>query len=330
MGEIDFSTPVTWIAAGSTFLLVASIWFSGMILLRLRRQWAAEKIESRLQLEKGAHRDAPWSLQLWRDGQMVAAFGPGQSWRERYALRLETLRKTLGWRMSAISVMLMYAGFILLTAGAALVFTENIVFALMAGMAAAVGPYIYVQRQFDRQNALFERQFAEALGLATRSLRAGQPLMGAFRLIVEEMDPPVSLIFEEICQQQALGVSLDEAVHHVAQNTTSSDLKLFAASMGIQIRSGGNVADMMDRLADVIRDRMRLHRRARVLTAQTQLSKRVLIVIPFIIFTLLYLLNRDYLAPLYQTPIGRSMLLVACIFLVLGRWVMNRIAVLRY
>lgn len=330
MSQTSVGMILTWITAASAFLLVASIWFSGMILLKLRRQWAAEKIESRLQLAQGHQRDVPWTLQLWRDGQIVPGFGTGQSMRERYAARLQTLRRTLGWRMSALSVMLMYAGFILLAAAAALVLTANIVFALMAALAAAVAPYIYVQRQFDRQNALFERQFAEALGLATRSLRAGQPLMGAFHLIVEEMDPPVSRIFEEICQQQALGVSLDEAVRKVAQNTTSDDLKLFAASMGIQIRSGGNVADMMDRLADVIRDRMRLHRRARVLTAQTQLSKRVLIVIPFVIFTLLYLLNRDYLAPLYQTSIGRSMLLVACIFLVAGRWVMNRIAVLRY
>jgi hypothetical protein len=90
------------------------------------------------------------------------------------------------------------------------------------------------------------------------------------------------------------------------------------------------LAEMMDRLADVIRDRIRLHRRARVLTAQTQLSKRVLIAIPFVVFVILYVVNREYLLPLYDSSVGRIMLLTAGALLVVGTWVMNKIAVLHY
>jgi tight adherence protein B len=98
----------------------------------------------------------------------------------------------------------------------------------------------------------------------------------------------------------------------------------------IQVRSGGNLADMMHRLADVIRDRMRLKRRVRVLTAQTQLSKRVLLVLPFLLFGVLNLLNPTYMMPLYTTSMGRTLLVVAGTGLMLGVWVMNRLSVLKY
>lgn len=330
MVETGAGSLMVWLAAGSAFVLVASIWFALLLLARMRQQRAADKIGARLQFDERGRREVPWRLELWRDGQMVPTIAPGQPLSERIEVRFEVLRNTMGWRASTLRIILCYAGIILLAALVALVLTGNFVFALMAAGAAAVGPYIYVQRQIDRRNALFERQFSEALSLATRSLRAGQPLMGAFRLIVDEMDPPVSSVFEEICQEQALGMSLYVAVHHAAQKTMSPDMKLFAASMGIQVKSGGNVAEMMERLADVIRDRIRLHRRACVLTAQTQLSKRVLIAIPFVIFMLLYVINREYLSPLYETSIGRGLLLTAFVLLVVGTWVMNRIAVLHY
>jgi tight adherence protein B len=107
-------------------------------------------------------------------------------------------------------------------------------------------------------------------------------------------------------------------------------MKLFATSVAIQLRSGGNLADMMDRLVAVMRDRIRLNRRARVLTAQTQFSKRVLIILPFAIFVLLNVLRPGYMEPLYTTPMGKGLLTAAAVSLVVGVWIMNRMAALRY
>jgi tight adherence protein B len=170
----------------------------------------------------------------------------------------------------------------------------------------------------------------DALDLSARSLRVGHPLVAAFRLISEEIAPPVNTIFSEICQQQALGVSLEEALHNVAEESTSGDLKLFATSVIIQLRSGGNLAEMMERVAIVIRERMRLSRRVRVLTAQTQFSKRVLLALPFFIFLVLNVINPKYMAPLYSTPDGRILMSIGAAGLVMGAWIMNRMAVLRY
>ena len=105
---------------------------------------------------------------------------------------------------------------------------------------------------------------------------------------------------------------------------------LFTASLVIQLRTGGNLADMLELLGHVIRDRRRLFRRVRTLTAQTQLSKRVLVVVPFVLFVMLYVLNPDYLKPLYATSTGVILLLTAGALLGVGTWFMNRIAILRY
>jgi tight adherence protein B len=140
----------------------------------------------------------------------------------------------------------------------------------------------------------------------------------------------VSTVFAEIIQQQQLGKSLEESIRATAAKSHSDDLKLFAASTIVQLRSGGNLADMMDRLVAVIRDRIRLQRRVRVLTAQTQFSKRILIGMPFVLIAMLFVLKPDYLSPLTETHTGRILVATAAVFLVVGSYVMNKIAVLKY
>ncbi len=208
--------------------------------------------------------------------------------------------------------------------------TQNPLLAVASIVVIPLGLNFYAGFRAQREAAVFERQLADALGLASRSLRAGHPLMAAFQLIVDELEPPVSNVFAEIVQQQQLGKSLEEAIRSTASRSQSDDMKLFASSTIIQLRSGGNLADMMERLVAVIRDRIRLQRRVRVLTAQTQFSKRVLIFMPFFLIGVLMVLKPTYLDPMWTTEMGRYMLGAASIFLVVGSWFMNKIATLRY
>ena len=169
-----------------------------------------------------------------------------------------------------------------------------------------------------------------ALELIARSLRAGHPLVGAFRFVADELDPPVSLLFADICQQQALGLSLEDALRKVAETSTSEDLKIITTSIAIQLRSGGNLADMLDRLAYVIRERLRLSRRVRVITSQTQFSKRILLVLPFFVLLSLLFIKPDYLHPFRESVAGVIMAVGACVSMLLGWLMMNRMAMLRY
>ena len=177
---------------------------------------------------------------------------------------------------------------------------------------------------------MLERQLVDALGIAARALRAGHPLLGAFQLISEEIDEPLKDIFVRICQEQMLGLDLKESIQKVARSSYNPELKFFATAVAIQLQSGGNLADLMDSLASVIRARMKLNRRVRVMTAQTQFSKRFLIALPIVMFFFLDISNPQYMEPLYTTTTGRMMLLMMASSILFGAWVMNRMCILRF
>lgn len=321
--------PVVWLSAASAFGLILSLWFIVVLLMYLRKAGRRERLEKRLGLQS-ATRDNAHVLKLWRDGHTVTTVVPRMSFRALMLYRLERTRLALGWQVPLTTFVLALVGIALLVFLMVLVISANAALAAAAGVVAVAIPLVIARRRINRQTRLFENQLADALSLATRSLRAGHPLVGAFRLVTEEMAPPVSTMFADIIQQQALGVPLDEALRDAAARSPSEDMKLFAASMVIQLRSGGNLADMMERLADVIRDRLRLHRRARVLTAQVQLSKFVLLAVPPFLFVFLFLVRRSYVELLYTTYGGKMMLVTAAVMLLIGTWVMNRMSTLRY
>lgn len=327
----QYGTVVVALTAASIFILIISIWMIGLLIWQTGVHKRQERIERRLRGEidptksKGSR-----VLRLWHKGQIRTTLVEGGK-RSKAALNaIDEMRQTLGWKMPLGTFILGLFGVGAMAFVITLVTTRDPFIASCAVAVVVVVLRIYAGGKAKRAEALFERQFADALGLAARSLRAGHPLLSAFQLIVEETDPPVSDAFAEIVQQQALGRSLEDSISTTAEKSKSPDLKLFAASTVIQIRSGGNVADMMDRLVEVIRDRMRLQRKVRVLTAQTQLSKRILIAVPLVLFAMLYLLHYDYIAPMFETEVGRTLMMISAALLVSGAWLMNRIATLKY
>jgi tight adherence protein B len=319
-----------WVTAVAVFGLIVSLWFMGIVLWNVRRARTEHRIGERLGLRGKPKTDGARVLRLWREDKTATTVVPHTPMTAMIRARVDEIRKAMGWEVPLMTMILILFGATTLGFATVLALTQNFLLASGVGVCLIIVPWLYVKRRVAKQDELFERQLADALGLATRSLRAGHPLLGAFRLIVEEMEAPARDVFAEIVQKQALGVSLEEAIQSTADEHTNSDFKLFAASVIIQLRSGGNLADMMDRLAAVIRDRMRLHRRARVLTSQTQLSKRILMAIPFVIFVMLSVANPGYLEPLYTTFPGKVMLFVSGVMLILGTWVMNRISTLKY
>lgn len=312
--------------AVAAFGFVVSIWLIGIVVWQHRKRTRSDAIEERLGL-RGAASGKGHTIHLWRDHEIVSTEVPGAA-RRRSLLR--EIQAAFGHETPLSTLILVPCGIMTLAALAGLAFTNSVLVALGFAAGSLWPLWLIMQRKVAKKKQVFEQQLSDALGLATQSLRAGHPLQGSFRLISEEMEPPISETFAEILQLQSMGMSMEEAVTRVATESLSDDMKLLGASIVIQLRSGGNLADMIDRLSDVIRDRMRLFRRAHVLTAQTQLSKRVLIAIPFFIFGSLHILSADYVRPLYTTPPGRVMSVVSIILLVFGTWVINRISVLKY
>ena len=328
--QIDFATLIMWATGGAVFLLVASIWMMLTVGVHMRRSSSEEKLARRLDSVRRGRGETTRTLRLWHDGKVGTTIVSGAVTKRSLLNSLDEFRSGLGWKGPTFTLVVMVVGVIAFGSIVTYGVTQNV--PLAAGWIIAVPMILNMvaKRRLSKESELFEQQFSDALGLASRSLRAGHPLLAAFQVIVEEMKPPVSLAFGEILQQQALGKSLEEAIEITAAKSPSPDMKLFAASTVIQIRSGGNLANMMDRLVEVIRDRMRLQRRVRVLTAQTQLSKRVLIFIPFGLFFFLAVTKPGYLEPLISTQVGHYLLIGAGLCLILGSWIMNRIATLKY
>ncbi len=322
-------TVMDWVVAGSVFGLIGCLWAVGVIVWRNRRLAQQERISRRLDWS------APTAgrtrvLRLWHEGQEATTTVHDTDGKRTLRNRFEQMCLQAGWTSSpaVIAGGLAVAG---ATAfGVGIIIAGNAIAG--AGLAAVVliGFRIYAGGRVTRRGAVFETQLVDALDLTARSLRAGHPLGTALGVIADEIAPPVGDVFARINDQQSVGVSLDEAIRQAAAGSASDDLKLFATAVAIQLRTGGNLASVIDRLAMVIRDRMQLNRRIRVLTAQTQFSKRILLALPFILFVLLNLLNPDYMGPMYTTRTGNMLLGAGAAGLALGTWSMNRLAVMKY
>lgn len=322
-------TMIDWAIVISAGLLVLVIWCIGVWLWSLRRAARAQKVEERLRFSE-EQPSSSRELRLWHDGHEVTTSVPGQLRPLSLTARLQQLLENAGWDIPLRSMLLGVLGITMLVFLVTFVLTDTPLAGVGVCTALLVVLWTYAKQRVGRRTAVFERQFVDALELAARSLRAGHPLIGGFQLVSEEVPAPVGTIFARICQQQTLGVGLDDALRNAAAAHANVDMKLFATSVIIQLESGGNLADMMERLAIVIRERMRLNRHARILTAQTQLSKRVLLLLPFVLFVVLNVLRAEYMEPLYNTPFGRMLLVGAGVSVLLGMWIMNRMVVLRY
>jgi tight adherence protein B len=327
---MDPRSIINIIVAVAVFGLVFSIWgicvflWLGQYLLRL------QTIQKRLGIAR-KETDESRTLRLWREMQ-IQRDAESSSLPRKQTLweRLKRFGHDAGWHTPIHSLLLGVFG----VATLAFVVTSVAGGGMLLGLGIGAGVVFvflsYMRRRISKMTALFERQFVDALGIAARALRAGHPLVGAFRLVSEEIGEPLGTTFFQVCQEQSLGSDLKDSLRKVVRTSNNPELRLFSTAVAIQLESGGNLADLMDSLATIIRTRMRLRQRVRVLTAQTQFSKRVLIALPIVLFFLLNLLRPDYMRPLYTTSAGKYMLGAAILGVLLGTYIMNRLSRLRY
>ena len=313
--------------AVAIFGLFLSVWVIVVWSLWLRRKSRDLVIQQRL-----GHQGAPGDsrvLRLWHDqgvsGTVVPiGAGPGLAvWLERKRLRL-------GFEASLGRLGLAVVGFTSLSCLVGLLLTKSVLISFGCGIACLAVLWMFVQGLVKRRDALFDKQLVDAMGLAARSLRAGHPLTGAIQLMADEIPRPVGDTFARVCQEIELGASMDEALMRVARESSSEDLNIFATSVAIQLRSGGNLAEMMERLALVIRDRIRLNRRVRVLTTDARMSKNFLLALPPGLMLLMSIASPEYVQPLFERDGGKMMLAVGGTSLLLGALVMRRMISVRY
>ncbi len=311
------------------FGLVLSIWLMGVMIWLVYQGRRDRRIQSRLGLGRSPQTHTR-ELRLWVQNKERTAIVKHHSVYQMRRRRILHIVRSIGWEGTLGGLLLLVACATLLLFVVTLLITSNVIVALAAVGVGLGAFWAFIRMKLNAAVAKEQRQLVDALQVVTRSLRAGHPLLGAFQLVAEELEAPMSEIFGGICQQHQLGVGLGDAVQLASAESDSEDLRMFAALVNIQMRSGGNLADMVNRVTQVIRERVRLQRRVRTLSAQSQFAKRVLLVLPVLIFVLLNLMNPEYMSPLYEQAIGRWMLFFAGVGMIVGAWVMNRVAMFKY
>ena len=184
----------------------------------------------------------------------------------------------------------------------------NPVLALGAAAAAGAVPIYYVRRQATRRVAHFEEQFPECLEFISRSMRAGHGFAVSLEMVFREFSDPLAGEFRRTFEEQNLGQPLDIVLKKLSTRIPSMDVQFFVSAVLLQKRTGGNLAELLDKLAQIIRERFKLRARIRAITAQGLMSGRILASIPLGVAALMFLVNPQYARFFIDDPMGHQLL----------------------
>ncbi len=197
--------------------------------------------------------------------------------------------------------------------------------ALMLGLAVLGLPFAYVGWQRRRRMEQFEERFPEALDLLGRAVRAGHAFTTGLEMIAKESAEPVAGEFRTTFEEQNFGLPLRDALLNLTERVPSMDVRFFVTALLIQKETGGNLAEILDGLARVIRDRFRIYREVKVRTAQGRLTAGILIALPIFMAIVLMIINPSYMRILFEDPRGPLVLSVAAVMQVAGSAILWKI-----
>jgi tight adherence protein B len=186
-------------------------------------------------------------------------------------------------------------------------------------------PLFWVTFRRKRRLKAFGAQLPDALEMLARSLRAGQSLAFGFNMVSTEMPAPINREFGRVFEEQNLGIPMDETLRAMTERIPNLDLKFFVTALILQRQTGGDLAEILDKIGELIRDRFRIWGQVQALTGEGRLSGVVLIALPFVLFIAVYQLNPDYIMMLFRDPMGTKMLTTAVIMQILGALVIRKI-----
>jgi len=196
---------------------------------------------------------------------------------------------------------------------------------VLFGVFLFLAPTIVVNVKKNLRMKRFIMYFPEALEMFARSLRAGHSFTGAIQLVGQEMPDPIGPEFQKVFDEQNLGIPLRNALIGMSTRIDLLDVKFFVTAILIQRETGGNLAEIIDKISYVIRERFRIQGQLKIHTAQARMTGIVLSFLPVGMAFILFLLSPDYMKPLWTDPTGRSMVVAAVILQIIGMLVIRKI-----
>jgi tight adherence protein B len=254
---------------------------------------------------------------------------------ERFLNAIPLLRR-LDSRLDRAGLTMTLATFLALVIGLGLVgfticfiITRNLYLSLPAGILLLVVPFVYMEFKKHQREDKFTELFPDALTMISRSLRSGHSFTSAIELVGNEVSDPVGSLFKTAYDQQLLGLRINDTLNNLNNRIDSLDLRFFTTAAEINREVGGNFAEILDKLADTIRERIKIRRQLRVHTAQGRMTGYILAVMPIAAFFIMNIMIPGYQKHLLENDLGRTILIFAAIMQIIGFFVIRRIINIR-
>ncbi|TAK27608.1 MAG: secretion system protein [Chloroflexota bacterium] len=238
-------------------------------------------------------------------------------------LAAELARANLPLRVGEYLLIRWLSALLLLAAGTLV--TGNILIGLAAAVVGYLVPKLYVNRAEQKRLREFNDQLVDGITLVSNSLKSGYSFLQGMEAVTKDMTPPIAQEFGIALQEMYVGARAEEALTNLTKRVRSDDLDLLATSMIIQRTVGGNLSEILDNIAYTIRERLRIQRDLRTLTAQERMSGWVIGAMPVVLIGLISVLNRQYVGMLFSTTAGNIMLGAAVVLELIGFWMIKRI-----
>lgn len=249
----------------------------------------------------------------------------------------EALRGTDLWE--DVQMQLLRAGLLLrpseaiiicsVTAIAGLLFgwllTGQPIFGVLTGVLGLGAPYMYVSQRAQRRQAALTSQLPDALDMLSSALRSGYALTRGFQVVASQMHSPISEEFHRVLQEVQVGISVSEALDSLLARTDSYDLELMVAAVQTQLTMGGNLSEVLDNIAGMIRERVRLQGEINAATSEGRLSAFILVAMPIVMALIISAVNPGYLDPLFKERVGLMMLGGAGLLMITGMLIIKKL-----
>lgn len=199
----------------------------------------------------------------------------------------------------------------------------------LAAVGGSLLPFGWLMFRRGRRFKRFAKQLPDAMELVARALRSGHSLASAMKVVVDELPDPISKEFNIAYEEQNLGVPLETALKNLYVRMPNMDYKFFSMAVAIQRQSGGDLAEILDKIGYIIRERFRIMGQVQALTGEGRISGIVLMALPILLFFAVWKLNPDYVMMLFTDELGRQMVAVAVVLQILGAFAIKKIIAIK-
>ncbi|MEW4526447.1 MAG: type II secretion system F family protein [Maioricimonas sp. JB045] len=298
----------------------------------LFREFDSSSVEDRLDILAGRKSRTSESEQVTKEALVREGVDGFSGLLSRIADRFEALKLLFVQADSPIrpeTFLLISIGCALAGVTIAIVARSPLPLYPVAGLATGIMPLIWLLWRRKRRFKKFASQLPDAMELIARALRSGHSLASGLKVVVDEMPDPISTEFNAVYEEQNLGIPIEQALKNVFNRMPNMDYKFFATAVAIQRQSGGDLAEILDKIGHIIRERFKIMGQVQALTGEGRISGIVLMALPIALFFAVWHMNPDYVMLLFTDELGRKMVAVAAVLQILGAVAIKKIIAIK-